>query len=153
MGSRSTFGAENPCKGEYAIFVTYGVAVEEKHVGCIIFGSKMNGIALSCLSQLLDCVPSCEGRSPPYSHWRLVSALSSTRRHLVRCQNGFVEPSEFNSNMKLDPIVEGQDNCFSSEDNIDDGSAYSASSEEEMMNNPPNTCKVVTVIAESGLMV
>ena len=46
VGSRSNFGAEHAYKGEYAIVVTYNAGVQEIHVGCIVFGSKTDGMAL-----------------------------------------------------------------------------------------------------------
>ncbi|KAK2465458.1 hypothetical protein APHAL10511_002530 [Amanita phalloides] len=50
-----------------------------------------------------------------------------------------VEPSEFSSDMELDTIVEEQDKGPLPEDDINDGSTYSPSSEEEVANDPPNT--------------
>ena len=58
-----------------------------------------------------------------------------------------VEPTEFNPNIELDTIVEG---------NIDDGSAYSGSSREVIAYDPPITrsCRHTSQReAESGLMV
>jgi hypothetical protein len=67
-----------------------------------------------------------------------------------------VEPSFFNREMELDIILEEQDEGPLPEDDIDDGSAYSPSSEEEMANDPPNTRnrhRAGQKKAESGLMV
>ncbi|KAF8815208.1 hypothetical protein BYT27DRAFT_7226480 [Phlegmacium glaucopus] len=67
-----------------------------------------------------------------------------------------VEPTEFNPNMELDTLVEQQDEGPLPEDDIDDGSAYSASSGEEIANDPPNTCnrhRTGQRKAESGLMI
>jgi hypothetical protein len=61
MGSGSTSGAENSLKGEYAIPVGYGIRFKEKCVSRIVSGSEKDGMALSYLSQPLDCMPSCEG--------------------------------------------------------------------------------------------
>ena len=61
MGSWSTFGAENPLRGEYAIPVGYGTRFKEKCVRRIASGSVKDGMALSYLLQVLDCMPSCEG--------------------------------------------------------------------------------------------
>jgi hypothetical protein len=58
-----------------------------------------------------------------------------------------VELTEFNPNMELDTLVE---------DDIDDGSAYSVSSGEEIPNDPPNTRnrhRTGQRKAESGLVV
>jgi hypothetical protein len=61
MGSWSTSGAENFLKCEYAIPVSYGTRFKEKCVGRIASGFEKDGMALSHLPQLLDCMPSCEG--------------------------------------------------------------------------------------------
>jgi len=66
-----------------------------------------------------------------------------------------VEPSKFNPNMKLD-LVEEQDEGHLPEDVIGNGSACSASSEEEMVNDPLNTRnghRTGQKNAEPGLMV
>ncbi|KAF8815478.1 hypothetical protein BYT27DRAFT_7333909 [Phlegmacium glaucopus] len=68
-----------------------------------------------------------------------------------------VEPTEFNpNNMEFDTLVEEQDEGPLPEDDIDDGSAYSASSGEEIANHPPNTPnrhRTGQRKAESGLMI
>ena len=67
-----------------------------------------------------------------------------------------VEPTKFNPNMGLDTLVEEQDEGPLPEDDIKDGSAYSASSGEETANDPPNTRnrhRTDQRKAESGLMV
>ena len=66
------------------------------------------------------------------------------------------EPTEFNPRMKFDALVKEQDEGPSADDDIDDGSPYSASSGEEIMKNPPNTRsrhRTGQRKAESGLMV
>ena len=60
MGSASTSGAENSLKGEYAIPVGSGTRFNEKCVGRNISRLEKDGMALSYLLQLLDCMPSCE---------------------------------------------------------------------------------------------
>ena len=61
MGSTSTSGTENSLKSEYAIPVGYGTRFKEKCVGRIVSGSEKDGMALSYLPQLLDCMPPREG--------------------------------------------------------------------------------------------
>jgi hypothetical protein len=41
--------------------VSYNISFKETCVGSIVSGSEMNGMAVSYLPQLLDCVLSCEG--------------------------------------------------------------------------------------------
>ena len=60
MGSGSTSDAKNSLKGEYPILVGYGTRFKEKCVGRIVSGSETDGMAVSYLSQLLDCGPTCE---------------------------------------------------------------------------------------------
>ena len=67
--------------------------------------------------------------------WALLGAILSVVKKVP------VEPTEFNPNMELDILLEEEDEGPLPEDDIDDGSAYSASSGgEEIENNPPNTC-------------
>ncbi|KAF8351826.1 hypothetical protein F5887DRAFT_1068226 [Amanita rubescens] len=67
-----------------------------------------------------------------------------------------VAPSFFNREMELDIVLEEQDEGPLPENDINDGSAYSPSSEEEMTNDPPNTRnrhRAGQKKAESGLMI
>jgi len=61
MDSRSTSGAKNSLKREYAIPVGYGTRFKEKCVGRIVSGFEKAGMVLSYLPQLLDCMPPREG--------------------------------------------------------------------------------------------
>jgi hypothetical protein len=91
---------------------------------------------------------SIEGSSVPFR--ALLGAILSVVKTVS------VEPSEFSPDMELDTIVEEQDEGALPEDDIDDGSAYSGSSEEEMAYDPPNTRnrrRPGQQKAESGLMV
>ena len=47
--------------------VGYNLGLKEIFVGRIISGSEKNGMVISYLPQLLDCVPSCERSKPPLS--------------------------------------------------------------------------------------
>ena len=74
---------------------------------------------------------SIDGSSVPFR--ALLGAILSVIKKVP------VEPAEFNPNMKLDTLVKEQDEHPSAKDDIDDGSPYSASSGEEIANDPPNT--------------
>ena len=58
MGSCSTSGAR---KGEYTVPVGYDTSFKEKMCRPHCIWSETDGMAVSYLPQLLDCVPSCEG--------------------------------------------------------------------------------------------
>jgi hypothetical protein len=47
--------------------VGYNIGFKETCADRIVSGSETNEVAVSYLLQLLDCVPSCEGRQPPLS--------------------------------------------------------------------------------------
>ena len=91
---------------------------------------------------------SIDGSSVPFR--ALLGAILSVVKKVP------VEPTEFNPNMELDTLVEEQNEGPLPGDVVDDGSAYSASSGEEIANDPPNTRnrhRTGQRKAESGLMV
>ena len=148
MGSWSIFGAEDAYKRECAIPPTYNRLAFKKYIqAAFILGlRRMEWLFITCHNYWIVCrlvrddhhpflayspMISIDGSSVPFR--ALLGAILSVIKKVP------VEPTEFNPNMKLDTLVKEQDERPSAKDDIDDGSPYSASSGEEIANDPPNT--------------
>jgi len=75
--------------------VGYNIGFKETCVGRIVSGSETNGMAVSYLPQLLDCVPSCEARQPP------IRQKSVLKTHLSLFEHSLVP---FYPSSKMSPL-------------------------------------------------
>jgi hypothetical protein len=118
MGSWSTSGTKNSRKGEHAIPVSYNTISEERCVGRIVSASETDGMAISYLSQLLDCVPSCEDDDNPYLVYSPEISIKDSSQPfraflgaILSVVKGVpVESSAYSPDMGLDTIEEDKDN-------------------------------------------